>query len=299
MERHDSMTRAARYLLGAGTLAAAMVALTANSASAQLTECVGGPEGDANVCGHVFTDTSNDGYTTGEGVSAIVVIKDGSGPVGNSPTPTVDCANDGSDSCGYFVFLVPPGTYDVCLVAEGTTACLNTPVSVTVTETDQNDHVVNIPLGSGGGNSGGPVDAEPPYTIYGSGTGTPGYWKNHKEAWPKEGVEIGGVKYLNQATAVLPDKTITDAIKLMGKVSGDKTFSMFSALIAAKLNTMALLGNNFDCVAGTMSKADTWMTQHPVGSGVKASSDAWQEGEPWHQKLDDYNNGKLCAPHRD
>jgi len=35
-----------------------------------------------------------------------------------------------------------------------------------------------------------------------------------------------------------------------------------------------------------------------VGSGVKASSHAWQQIAPTYQLLDDYNNGLLCAPHR-
>ena len=299
MERHDSMTRAARYLLGAGTLAAAMVALTANNASAQLTECFAGPEGDANVCGHVFTDTTTNGYTTGEGVPNVwVVIKDGNEPVANSPVPTVDCGNDGSDYCGYFGFVVPPGTYTVCIVAEGSTSCSNEPVTVTVTDTDVKDHIVDIPLGSGGGNSG-VEDAPEPYTnVSGNGTGTPGYWKNHWEAWPKEGVEVGGILYANNRN-VHPN--IWDAIALMGKVKGDKTYSMFSALIAAKLNLMPVLLNNYDCIQGTLIKADEWMKTYPVGvANVKASSPEWQNGaDTWHQKLDDYNNGKLCAPHRD
>jgi hypothetical protein len=183
MERHESTMRAARYLLGAGMMAVAMVATTAGSASAQEPfECLPSGEGDATVCGHVYTDTnSSGGYTTGEGVSNVfVVIKDGDVPVGNSPTPTVDCSNDGSDNCGYFGFVVPPGTYSVCLVAEGgSTTCLNEPVEVTVGETDTQDHKVDILLGSGGGNSG-VEDAPGPYdNPTGNGTGTPGYWKNH------------------------------------------------------------------------------------------------------------------------
>ena len=46
----------------------------------------------------------------------------------------------------------------------------------------------------------------------------------------------------------------------------------------------------------------------PVGSGVKAKDDAWkvEEGEPLAEQgeflytmLDMYNNGELCAPHRE
>lgn len=292
MERHDSMTRTARYLLGAGMMAAAMVATTGGSASAQEPpfECLPSGEGDATVCGHVYTDTSTDGYTTGEGVSNVfVVIKEGDVPVGNSPIPTVDCNNDGSDYCGYFGFVVPPGTYSVCLVTEGSTTCLNTPVEVTVAETDTQDHRVDIPLESGDEEIPTDNDSSSPF---GSGTGTPGYWKNHPDDWPAEGVTVGGVLYQGESIKV--------ALTYMGKVGGNKTYTMFASLISAKLNTMLSLGNNYECIAGTLYWADKWMTDHPVdGPVVKASSEYWEVGEPLHQKLDDYNNGKLCAPHRD
>jgi hypothetical protein len=36
----------------------------------------------------------------------------------------------------------------------------------------------------------------------------------------------------------------------------------------------------------------------PVGNGVAASSPEWAIGEPLHITLDNYNHGRLCAPHR-
>ena len=32
---------------------------------------------------------------------------------------------------------------------------------------------------------------------------------------------------------------------------------------------------------------------------VHAASYAWKVGEPLHRLMDNYNNGMLCAPHRD
>jgi hypothetical protein len=32
---------------------------------------------------------------------------------------------------------------------------------------------------------------------------------------------------------------------------------------------------------------------------VHAASYAWKVGEPLHRQMDTYNNGMLCAPHRD
>ena len=51
-----------------------------------------------------------------------------------------------------------------------------------------------------------------------------------------------------------------------------------------------------------MAAAQTWMaTFGPVGntSSVAASSYAWKVGEPLHRQMDNYNNGMLCAPHRE
>ena len=126
------------------------------------------------------------------------------------------------------------------------------------------------------------------YGVMAPGTGTPGYWKNHPEAWPVEEITIGGVIYTKE-----------DAIDIIKMPDGDKTYTIFRALVSAKLNV--LIGNDDSCIADTISDADVWMeTYGPVGSGIHASSDAWKEGEPLYWELDDYNNGELpCAFPRD
>lgn len=131
------------------------------------------------------------------------------------------------------------------------------------------------------------------------GTGTPGYWKNHPDAWPTEKVGVGDEIYWK-----------ADAIEMLGwPEKGDKTLTIFRAVVAAKLNVA--IGNDDSCIAGTIDAAETWMNEYgPAGSGVKANSDAWQmswttdkktypSGEDLYEKLDDYNNGELCAPSRD
>ncbi|HSF83258.1 MAG TPA: SdrD B-like domain-containing protein [Anaerolineales bacterium] len=121
----------------------------------------------------------------------------------------------------------------------------------------------------------------------GPGTGTPGYWKNHPEAWPVEQITIGSVIY-----------TKSQAIWWMEQPDGDKTITLFRALVAAKLNV--LIGNDASCIATTIAAADAWFAAYgPVGSSVHASSDAWSNGEPLYDLLDLYNNGGLCAPPRD
>lgn len=120
------------------------------------------------------------------------------------------------------------------------------------------------------------------------GTGTPGFWKNHPDAWPVDEITIGGVNYTK-------DQAIS---WLNAPVKGDKTITLFAMLVSAKLNV--LIGNESSCVSTTIEAADLWFSTYgPAGSGVKADSAAWSEGGPLSATLDDYNNGLMCAPHRD
>ena len=127
------------------------------------------------------------------------------------------------------------------------------------------------------------------FVPYGPGTGTPGYWMNHPEAWPANQILIGGVIYPK-----------ANAIALMQMaVTRDMTYAMFPALVAAKLNVA--IGNASSCIAETIAAADAWMTTYPVGSRVASggASSPWRIGEPLYFLLDQYNNGLLCVPHRD
>ena len=120
------------------------------------------------------------------------------------------------------------------------------------------------------------------------GVGSPGYWKNHPEAWPVSSITLGGVTY-SQADAIAIMET---------SVRGDKTYTLFNALIAAKLNV--LIGNCSCCIADTIDDADDWLESNPLGTYVAGSSPAWQcPGEKLYLCLDAYNNGLLCAPARD
>lgn len=118
------------------------------------------------------------------------------------------------------------------------------------------------------------------------GTGTPGYWKNHPEAWPVDSIIIGEDTY-----------TKSKAIQLMGMPDGDKSYTMFRGYVAAFLNVQ--IGNESSCIASELTAAYNWLDIHEPGSKVKASSAAWKVGEPIYTTLDNYNNGLLCAPHRD
>jgi hypothetical protein len=120
-------------------------------------------------------------------------------------------------------------------------------------------------------------------------TRTPGYWRNHPDEWPVDEITIGGVTY-TKGVAI---------IYLQTRTAGDKSLTMFKALVAAKLN--ALAGADTSCIAETIAAADAWMLENPVGSNVPGGGvdSPWRDGEPLKNALDDYNNGLLCAPYCD
>lgn len=268
-------------------LALALVPLAAIAVSTQVNETC--PSG--GICGTVFYDTDNDGVQdAGEpgipGASVtIVYLVDGSPQQFTVPT----------DENGLYDFgtAFPRGEYSIST---------QIPPSTTVSPADQggDDAADSDGTPDGGGNSVAKVtwdenEFQDSSTDFGftrsavtnPGTGTPGYWKNHPEAWPVDSVIVGGVTY-----------TKAQAIALLDQVGKDKTLTMFSSLVPAMLNVA--IGNDGTCVSSTIAEAQEWMTKYgPAGRGVHAASFAWKVGEPLHRLMDNYNNGMLCAPHRD
>jgi hypothetical protein len=119
----------------------------------------------------------------------------------------------------------------------------------------------------------------------GPGTGTPGYWKNHPEAWPVSEIQLGGITY-TEALAIQ---------NLKRSPSGDKRWTLFASLVSAKLNV--LIGNDSSCIASDIAAADAWWATYHANI-VTGSSAAWKLAEPYQLNLDAYNNGLLCAPAR-
>ena len=90
--------------------------------------------------------------------------------------------------------------------------------------------------------------------------------------------------------------TKAQAIAIMQHpTAGDMTYALAQQLIAAKLN-IACGGSNPSCVSSAISAADSFLCSHPVGSGVGASSSAWQQFKANYDTIVDYNEGRLCAP---
>jgi len=265
----------------AAALAAALVplaSLVATPASAQTT-C----QSAGTVCGFVFNDTNHNGIQdageTGiENVSITIIDS-------SNNTITTQTGPD-----GLYSFSVPDGTYRI----SATTPVGDTPSPSNVC---CNDAIDSDGVPDGFGNSvatGVVVVFDNPNTDFGfyvnntvtnPGTGTLGYWKNHPEAWKVATITIGGVTY-----------TRDQAIYVMQRISKDRTTQMFAQLVAAELNVG--IGNDSSCISSTIAWADAWLTANPLGSNVSGSSAAWAAASPYHDQLDAYNNGQLCAPHR-
>jgi hypothetical protein len=275
-------------------IATALVVITARPASAQVPDSCNS-EGLV-VCGYVWDDgpSGNGVQDAGEPALEGVTVYAYSG--------TTIVAQTTTDTNGFYSFdanLLPVGDYQIVInstlppLGAGTLASpLINPGNPDASPTDSDG------IDSGTGFSYVNVTVADSYTFHVldfgfytpqvsyPGTGTPGYWKNHPEAWPVSTITVGGVGY-----------TKAEAIAWLGKVGKDKTTTMFSSLVPAMLNV--LLGNPSSCITSTIVAANAWMaTYGPVGSNVAASSPAWAVGEPLHQQMDAYNNGLLCAPHR-
>jgi hypothetical protein len=259
--------------LAAALLPLAAVAITATSPEA----C-----SSAGVCGFVFDDLNHNG------------IQDAGEPGIEGAVVTLGDRVTGTDEFGFFEFPVKTGTYEISVsIPPG--------MHASPSNAGNDDALDSDGVPDNFGNSVGTVVLSEdetwdtgtdfgfftPSTAPPPGTGTPGYWKNHPEAWPQDTIVVGGVSY-----------TKAEAIAILNQVGKDKTITMFSSLVPAMLNVM--VGNDSSCVQTTIDAANAWMaTSGPVGSGVHAASVAWKLGEPLHRHLDNYNNGGLCAPHRE
>jgi SdrD B-like protein len=297
LERQNQVQEQTQQLLDgplkhvrAAALAAMLLPLASVAATPASAQDAGCAAMSGGLCGRVFNDANNNGVQdAGEtGISGAVVTL-----VTADGTPIVTA----TDSNGFYFFGIgfPPGTGPDL---NGYVIQVQIPPGTEPSPANVGDNAVDSDgVDDHLGNSVASVTytAIGPNTDFGfhqlpvtaPGTGTPGYWKNHPEAWPVPGLTVGGVYY-----------TRDQAIAWLNAVGKDKTTTMFSSLLSAKLNV--IVGNNDSCVASTITAADSWMaTYGPVGKGVAASSYAWKVGEPLHRLMDNYNNGMLCAPHRD
>ncbi len=245
----------------AAALALALVPVAAVAVTAvSETSCP-----SAGICGIVFADTNGNGKQDAgeqpvEGATVTVVGATCPDPLNPQqgdicPVPT------GPD--GFYYFPVPtpqdggdPITYQISVQIPPDTKASPSNVGDDTFDSD------GVPDGSG--NSVATVTLTPENktsstTDFGfttssftnPGTGTPGYWVNHPEAWPVQQVTVGGVVY-----------TKAQALALLSQGGKDKRLTMFSSLVPAMLNV--LIGNDGSCVQTTIDKAQAWMTTYPL-----------------------------------
>jgi hypothetical protein len=273
----------------AAALAAVLLPLASvavPTAEAQVLCASGGVCG--TVEGTVFYDANNDGtQNDGEvGIADAVLTVTVDGVMFVIPTTDGSYFFEVQAGTHELVVQIPPGAQP----SPGTTICENdtTSVCATVTVTEETPSEVNFGFSQ-------------TTTFPNPGTGTPGYWKNHPEAWPVESITIGYVTLADGTRVGGTTYSKSEALGLLDGVSKDKRTTMLSSLIPAMLNV--LVGNDPRCVEAAISEANAWIAGRlPMADTTKkvaASSAAWKVGEPLHQTMDNYNNGGLCAPHRD
>lgn len=163
--------------------------------------------------------------------------------------------------------------------------------------------LTNVATATGEDPFGTPVtdDGSAQTALLVSGTGTPGFWKNHTEVWPiLDGLLVGD---WNHNWTCDPGETCLQLTEeeamaaLSNPPKGDMTLNLGRALVAAWLNVSA--GNESSCIVDEVDSSVAWLNAYPLGTDVSGGDEAWGEAAEWAQILDDYNNGLLCAEHRD
>jgi hypothetical protein len=83
-------------------------------------------------------------------------------------------------------------------------------------------------------------------------TWTPGYWKNHEEAWPVEALTVGCVDYTKAELLDIFDWSTKD---------GNVSIKLFHHLVAAKLN---VLTGADDYIMGSIMAGDDFFCAYPL-----------------------------------
>ena len=181
-----------------------------------------------------------------------------------------------TDADGAYFFNVLPGTYSVRVGVENfnlggpLAGAVSTTGGETLTRTVTDADVLTYDFG---------YDFPPEVCVV-----TPGIWRTtYKDQWPVDTITVAGVTYTRE-----------EAIRIMSTAPKyDMTYQLFAQIVAAKLNILA--GNPSSCIDAAIETAETWLMQHPLGSGVLITSPAWKSIMFIFKDLDNYNKGRLCA----
>jgi hypothetical protein len=219
----------------------------------------------------VFSDLNgNHVQDPGEpGIPGVVIyLLDGNGqPVNTAVT----------DSNGNYTFNVPNGTYTVRVGAENfnlggpLAGATSTTGGEELTRTVNNANDLTYDFG---------YQFPPSVCVV-----TPGIWKTaFKDRWPVDSITVADVTYTRE-----------QAILIMSSHPNkyDMTYQLFAQVVAAKLNVLE--GNPSACIDVDIETAETWLINHPLGSGVAIDSPAWMSIMYTFKNLSSYNKGRLCA----
>lgn len=108
---------------------------------------------------------------------------------------------------------------------------------------------------------------------------TPGYWKNHPDAWPVDGLEVGCVEYTKEELLEIFDMP----------TRGDATVKLFHHLVAAKLN---VLSGGPDVIDDAIMAGDDFLCSYPLGS--HPAPPLKYEANDIKDELVGYNEGYHC-----
>ncbi|HMA77378.1 MAG TPA: hypothetical protein VKO43_08720 [Candidatus Krumholzibacteriaceae bacterium] len=87
-------------------------------------------------------------------------------------------------------------------------------------------------------------------------TGTPGYWKNHADAWPVDALKMGGATYSKD-----------DLLDIFSwKPKNNRHIKLFHHLVAAKLNIIN--GATCDGIDDAVAMADDFFMLYPLGTNI-------------------------------
>ena len=120
-------------------------------------------------------------------------------------------------------------------------------------------------------------------------TGTPGYWKNHRDMWPVDELMVGGQLF-----------TKMELIEIFNWPANQfKQIKLFHHLVAAKLNFIK--GATYEGIEDAISAADDFLVMYPLGSeidntarkmidGLKAPLEMFNESAPCGETIDSYES---------
>jgi len=111
-------------------------------------------------------------------------------------------------------------------------------------------------------------------------TGTPGYWKNHPDAWPVSSLTVGCATYPKADLLAIFDYS----------TGGDATVKLCHHTVAAKLNVLTDAG---DSIQPTIDAADAFLCAHPLLS--KPKGDLKTEANAIKGALVAYNESNPCG----